>query len=293
MKTTEYARPPARSGSRRHHNPGRARETRRARATREPGAGIRQGSAGAPIDPRIRARRAEVLRGQARRRLRVALGALIVLAVLVGCWALLHSRAFSARVVTVVGAVHTPASEIIAAAGLADHPPLIDVTSAATARLERLPWVAQATVTREWPDGVRIHVVERSPVAAVSDGGRWMLVARSGKVLARVAAPPAAVVHVSSPAAPGLPGTTMPSARPALQVAASLPVAFKSQVASVDAGPRGTVTLHLTSGLTVDLGSTAELERKYEDIAAILAGAKLTSGDVIDVAAPAAPIVTH
>jgi cell division protein FtsQ len=223
----------------------------------------------------------------------MAVAVLTVLMILVGCWALLHSRVFSARVIRVTGAVHTPASEIIAAAGLADHPPLIDVTGAATARLERLPWVAHATVTREWPDGVRIQVVERSPVAAVSDGTAWVLVARSGKVLARVAVPPATVVRVSSPSAPGPPGTTLTSARPALKVAASLPTAFKTQVASVAAGPRGTVTLHLTSGLTVNLGSTAALTRKYEDVAAILAGAKLTVGEVIDVAAPAAPIVTH
>lgn len=245
------------------------------------------------IDPRIRARRAEVLRGQARRRLRVALGVLAALVLVVGGWALLHSRVFSARVVKVVGAVHTPTSEIVAAAGLADHPPLIDVTGAAAARLERLPWVARATVAREWPDGVRITVVERTPVAAASDGSGWVLVARSGKILARTTAPPATLVRVSTLATPGPPGTTLRSGRPALTVAASLPNAFRSQVASVQAGPHDTVTLHLTSGLTVNLGSTVALAHKYEDVAAILSGAQLASGEIIDVSAPDAPIVTH
>lgn len=245
------------------------------------------------IDPRIRARRAEVLRGRSRRRLRVVLCVAAVLAIVAGGWAFLHSRVLSARVVKVAGAVHTPASEIVSVAGLADHPPLIDVTGAAAVRLERLPWVAHATVTREWPDGVRIRVVERTPVAAVADGSGWVVVARSGKVLARATAPPATLVRISTLAAPGRPGTTLRTARPALTVAATLPNAFKRQVASVQTSPRGTVTLHLTSGLTVDLGSTVALKQKYEDVAAILSGARLASGQVIDVSAPAAPVVTH
>ncbi|MGH8980114.1 MAG: cell division protein FtsQ/DivIB, partial [Acidimicrobiales bacterium] len=245
------------------------------------------------MDPRIRARRAEVLRGEARRRLRIALGVLAVLSVAVGCWALLHSRMLSARVVTVVGAVHTPPSQIVAAAGLADHPPLIDVTGAAAAKVERLPWIAHAVVTREWPDGVRITVGERTPVAAVADGSSWALVARSGKVLERTSAPPQSLARVSSTDAPGAPGTSLGSARPALAVAATLPPAFRGQVTKVLEGARGNVTLDLTSGLTVNLGSTVQLQKKYEDVAAILSGAPLASGEVIDVAAPAAPIVTH
>lgn len=266
--------------------PGRER-----RAPKAPGPSPRRAPA-ATIDPRIRARRAEVLRGQARRRLRVALAVVALILLAAGCWALLHSRVFSARVITVVGAVHTPASEIVTAAGLADHPPLIDVGGTTAAGIERLPWVEHATVAREWPDGVRITVVERTPVAAISDGSSWVLVARSGKVLARTDDPPASLVRVTG-AIPGAPGTTLTTGRPALTVAATLPPAFKGQVSSVASVAGDNVTLHLTSGLTVNLGSTASLEQKYEDVAAILAGAHLASGEVIDVAAPAAPVVTH
>jgi cell division protein FtsQ len=246
------------------------------------------------IDPRIRARRAEVLRSEARRRLRVALGALAVLVLLAGAWFALHSRLFAARVVTVVGAVHTPVGQIVAAAGLADHPPLLDVGASAAAGVERLPWVAHATVTREWPDGVRVVVVERTPVAVVraqSASSGWALVDRSGKVLGVDPIPPPGLLPLTVPFAPGRAGSTARGVRAALRVVTSLPRAFAGQVSGVAEDRNGDVTLQLNSALTVYLGSTDQLSSKYEDVAAILAGATLASGSTIDVAAPATPVV--
>lgn len=249
----------------------------------------------AAIDPRIHQRRADVLRRAARRRLRIALFVLGVVLVVAGGWLVLHTRLFAARVVTVVGAVHTTKGEILRAAGLTSHPPLIDVNASAASRIEQLPWVARATVTRAWPDGVRVDVQERTAVAAVAlDPARpsagWAEVDRDGRVLATVPAAPAGLVELSGTGAPGAPGTTLASAAPALRVASSLPRAFAGQVAEVHQHD-GTVTLHLTSPLTVYLGSTDDLAEKYEDVAALLAGAHFTAGQVIDVAVPATPVV--
>ena len=206
----------------------------------------------------------------------------------------LHSRLFSARVVTVVGAVHTPPSEIIDAAGAAQHPPLIDVNGPTAARVQPLPWVAHATVAREWPDGVKVTVVERTPVATVrerSPGSGWAVVDRSGVVLAVAAAHPAGLETIGGVASAGAPGSVIAGVRPALAVAADLPTAFRAQVADVAQDPHGDVTLQLTSPLTVYLGSTGELSKKYEDVAAILAGASLQAGSQIDVSVPNAPVV--
>ncbi|MDA8074444.1 MAG: hypothetical protein M0Z40_04290, partial [Actinomycetota bacterium] len=63
------------------------------------------------------------------------------------------------------------------------------------------------------------------------------------------------------------------------------------QVTSVAEDRAREVTLQLTSGLDVYLGSTAQLAQKEEDVAAILRGAVLQAGSMIDVSAPATPVV--
>lgn len=246
------------------------------------------------MDPRMQERRADVLRQQARRRLRLSLAALAVCLLLAGGWAVVHSRLFGARVVTVVGVPPAERAAVVRAAGLAGAPPLIDVGAGTAAAVERLPWVATAAVAREWPDGVRIAVTARAPVAVVDDGtasGGVAEVDRDGRVQGIVAAAPTGLVSLTGTAAPGAPGTMLGDARAALAVAASLPKAFAAQVTQVQEDPGGDVTLHLTSPVTVYLGSTADLPAKYEDAAALLAGATLAPGDVIDVSVPATPVV--
>ena len=294
---------------------------------------------GPRIDPRLKERRTAVVRQAGRRRRRILLVAVVAVAVVVGAWFFLHTKVLAARVVTVIGSVHTPDAEIVAAAGLGGHPPLIDVdTGAVAARVEQLPWVATAAVSRDWPDGVRIVVTERTPVAAVSatapagpgttgsgaTGGAaaagatpagatpsttattappapstgpkgtaaWALVDGTGRVLADTPSPPTGLVHVVGAGAVGAAGTMLAADRPALVVAASLPKAFAGQVTEVDATAGGQVTLKLTSPVTVNLGTTGQLSQKYEDVAAVLAGAPLTAGDVIDVSVPGSPVVT-
>ena len=51
------------------------------------------------------------------------------------------------------------------------------------ADVERLPWVAHATVMRLLPNRIRVEVVERVPVAFVRDGGRIGLVDANGVLL--------------------------------------------------------------------------------------------------------------
>lgn len=246
------------------------------------------------VDPRMLARRAGVLRAQARRRGRNALFVLAILAVVAGGWFLLHSRLFSARVVTVVGSVHTPVATVVRAAGLESAPPLLDVGAQATAGVERLPWVQSAQVTREWPDGVRVDVHERVPVAVVAGGASpsdLFLVDRSARVVAAVKKPPSGLVEISGGPAPGPPGSVIARDRGALEVVASLPKAFSHQVKGVRAQAGGDVSVLLGSAITVELGPPTDLAAKYEDVAAILSGAQLVQGDVIDVSAPGAPVV--
>ncbi len=107
------------------------------------------------------------------------------LGVLVGGWFVIHTPLFSARSITVTGNTHETAAQVVAEAGLAGHPPLLDVNAgAAAARIEQLPWVRSATVRVSWPDGVHIAVDEEVPrFVASTPGGRWEVLSNDGRVL--------------------------------------------------------------------------------------------------------------
>jgi cell division septal protein FtsQ len=248
------------------------------------------------MDPRISARRTAVLREQGRRRFRGLVVVLGALACLVGAWFLVHTPLFSARSVTVTGNVHETAAQVVAQAGLAAHPPLLDVDAgAAAARIEQLPWVRSASVHVSWPDGVHIAVVEETPRFVVrASGGRWDILSGDGRVLAASATRPPGLLQLTVPQAPGSPGTVLSSKDAAgLRVATTLPASFAAQVSGVTVEPAGWVQLALTTPIVVDLGSVAQLEAKYEDVSSILAGATLHNGDVIDVSVPDAPTVSE
>jgi cell division protein FtsQ len=220
---------------------------------------------------------------------------LAVIVVLFGIWSLLHSSMFSARVVTVVGATHETAAQVEAAAGLTTHPPLLDVNTGAEAKgIERLPWVRAASVSLHWPDGVRVAITERVPQLVMSAaGGRWAELDAGGRVLAVVAARPPGLIEVTGPQAPGAPGTTLGAAdQLGLRIAATLPTSFRAQVTEVKVESADFVQLGMTTPILVDLGDASQLNAKYEDVSAALAGATLHVGDIIDVSVPGAMTVT-
>ena len=249
-----------------------------------------------PIDPRISARRATVRRDQGRRRLRLVIFAAGGLALLVASWFVIDSPLFSARHIAVTGNVHETAAQVVAQAGLASHPPLLDVDAgAAAARLEKLPWVRSASVEVAWPDSVRIVVTEEVPRLLVSvPGGSWATLSADGRVLSVTpGAEPGGLLLMTVPQAPGAPGTVLPARDDVgLRVATTLPASFVAQVTAVTVEPGGWIQLSMTTPIAVDIGTAAQLTDKYEDVTSILAGATLHNGDVIDVSVPDAPTVT-
>lgn len=266
------------------------RETRVASAT-----GVR--AVRPRIDPRIWRRRVEVTRQLGRRRVRLALAVMAVFAVASLALLVLHSGFFSAQHVSVEGSLHEDPSTVAAVAGLAEHPPLIDLDPAAmSARLERLPWVRTATVEVRWPDSVVVRIAERVPVATIGSAPRLALVDGSGRVLAYVAAPPPTTVsleveHTSQHL--GAPGSSLPAVdAPALSVARGVPPVLEGRVRSVMLSARGSVTLDLGQGITASLGTVSQLPEKFEALASVLAGAHIKAPALIDLTVPDEPTVT-
>jgi hypothetical protein len=124
-------------------------------------------------------------------------------------------------------------------------------------------------------------------------GGQWAVLSSAGRVLAVDPAPTSGLIMLTGPQAPGGAGSTLPSAdQVGLEVASTLPASFKAQVTAVGVQPGGWVQLKMTTPILVNIGTASQLPSKYEDVSAILAGASLQAGDVIDVSVPDAPTVT-
>ena len=86
--------------------------------------------------------------------------------------ALITSSAFDVKSVTVKGASHLSADDIRRIAGVAPGDSLTSVSTGEIAdKLKAEPWVASATVEKEYPDTVVISVKERRPIAIVDGGG--------------------------------------------------------------------------------------------------------------------------
>lgn len=243
------------------------------------------------MDPRIGRRRAEVTRAKGRRRLRVVLAGLLVVALAAGALAVLHSPLLSARHVSVVGTAHTTRAAVLRAAGIHGHPPLIDVDpGAASARVEALPWVGTATVSRRWPDSVVVRVTERVAVAAVAAGTASYLVDGTGRILGP--APSTGLPLLRSPARPGRPGSILgPRAHPGLVVAAALARILPGRVQDVVVGSDASVTVDLGGGVRAVLGPASAVDAKLAALASVLTGAAPSGAETIDVSIPGEPTV--
>jgi cell division protein FtsQ len=258
-------------------------------------------AAGAPVrHPLLAARRAAVARASGRRRLRRLLAVLGLGALVAGVLAGLHSPLLAARHVRVLGAAHTTPAQVLAVSGLGARPPLIDVDPGAdAARVERLPWVATASVTRDWPDGVTVQVTERRPVAALPVAGGLALADATGRVLALASTRPAGVnevlgVALATPTRPPRPGMALPAGDlPLLAVAAGLPGSLAAHVRWVQVASSGGVELRLDGGQTVELGSGAQLAEQSVALATLLAKVPMRGIVAIDLRVPDAPVLTR
>ena len=80
--------------------------------------------------------------------------------------------------------------EIFAAAGVTDHSSLLFLDVAdARARLEAIPWIAEATVRKLYPDRLQITITEREPFALWQQQGKVKVIAADGTVLAEKVEP--------------------------------------------------------------------------------------------------------
>jgi cell division protein FtsQ len=249
-------------------------------------------SPGLAVHPRMRLRRIEVRRHASRRRLRRVAAVLGVVVGVLAVATLVRSPLLDVDHVRTSGGEHTTTAMVLAAAGIARGEGMVGVdTGAAERRIEALPWVDEATVTRRWPGTVDIRVTERTATAAVRiTDTRWAEVDDTGRVLAvRDAAPQGmpAVRGVEGRIAEGEP--LPPAAADALRVLDATATAFPGAVAEV--GTDLDVTLGY--GTTARFGTTDHLDEKVSALETVLVRVDLSCLALVDLRAPGSPALTR
>lgn len=238
---------------------------------------VRAGSDAVPPSTRRFMQRAR------QRRMRAALpwavaGGVLALAGLVA-WLLLGTGLFGVSEVRVDGATMVTPVQVREAAAVPDGVPLARVDLAATARrIGKLPPVERATVTRDWPGTLVVRLVERTPVAVVPQGDRFVVVDRSGVAFRTEPSrpPDLPLARVARP------GPDDPETRAALEVLAALTPQLRAALVDVTVEGLARIKVRLTGQRTIVWGDATRGPDKAR-VATTLLG---RNADTIDVSAP-------
>jgi cell division protein FtsQ len=200
------------------------------------------------VDPRLRERRIAVRRAQGRRRLRVVLAVTAVVATAIAVLAVLASPMFAVDDVGVEGAVYSAGAELDAIlAEIEGSPVLLVDVSDAERRLEDLPWVLDARVTRRFPGSVLVEIVERRPMAHFrGNDGRFRVIDVEGAVIAVIDGLPIDYVEITGRGPDLAPGDEAGAAyRGAARLANALPPDLRRRLSSMAVAPSGEISLVL------------------------------------------------
>jgi cell division protein FtsQ len=218
-----------------------------------------------------------------RRRLRAALpwavGASAVTVVAALLWMVYGTSVLGVRQVEVVGTDVLTPLDVAQAAAVRMRQPLAGVDlERIRGRVEALPAVDRATVSRSWPSTLTIEVVERTPVAAVPAGKQFTLIDDEGVAYRTVARPPAGLPLAELAA----PGPEDVNTRSALRVLSALTAELRDQLVSISVPAPSRIRLGLRKDREVVWGDDTQSETKAQ-VATVLLERK---GNTIDVRVP-------
>ncbi|MDZ4177649.1 MAG: FtsQ-type POTRA domain-containing protein [Coriobacteriia bacterium] len=217
----------------------------------------------------------------AAQRTRINVNLILILAGVIGVILLIvgiyRSDLFSIQVVDVTGNTRLTADEVRGLAAVPQDATLLRFDGASVQeRVEDSPWVAEAAVSREFPDTVRIRVDERVPFALVDAGGATYFVVDSiGHVLAEQT-PDETVTVVVIRDVEDLElsvGSRAPSAalRNALAVWEGLGPELRARTRTISAPTVDRTTLITNEDIEIIIGSAEGVERKDTVARSILA----------------------
>ncbi len=243
------------------------------------------------MDPRIQSRRIDVMRAKGRRRLRLLLLIIAVLSLGVGGYFLSKSSLFDVDEIVIEGVSTELEGEVREAADINKGKPLLEVNSSSSSkRIEAIPWVREARISRSWGGTITIRVSTREPVAAFLSEEGWVVVDIEGRVLDKDDELPYDLLPIEEEVGSLSIGEWAPEqVIPLIQVAGTISTELTGDVSSIKGGNQ--IELLLFGGGKILFGDSSDIEEKALAAATILSQVDQSSVLHIDVRAPLTPVL--
>ena len=252
---------------------------------------VTAGTSEAPVidDPVVIVPEASSDDEERRRRLKPwAIGGAVVVALVTGSVALSYTSLFGARTVEVEGEERLGPKQVMRLAKVEIGTNVLHLDEGmAEARLEREPWIRDATVRTSLPGTISISIRERAPVLVLRSGSAGELAAADGTLLGR--APKAtAFPEVSVPEGVELSRERITAVA---DVVAAMVPALRARVDFLTIADDGEVTMIVDGDVDVTYGAATDPLVKAQSLRAILEYADEQGRGLlsIDLSAPAAP----
>ena len=231
-----------------------------------------------------------IVKGRVRLRVWLALGAVVVVALLGGAWLWVRDSSLVAvERVTVTGVAGPDAGQIRSALGVAArNMTTLDVNlSQLRTAVAPYPVVRDLRVSTQFPHGMRIRVVELLPVGALAAGGETVAASGDGTLLHDV--PPGSLPTVPLASFPGGSRVTDQNALNALALLADAPPRLEPRISQATTSPPHGLVVQLRSGPVIYFGPPEGFVAKWAAAAAVLAAPGSADASYIDVSDPARP----
>jgi cell division protein FtsQ len=225
-----------------------------------------------------------------RRPVALAAIAAIALAAMGGWLWLRDSSLVAVQRVTVVGASGPDAGQIASALRRAARGMTTLDVHMGTLRTAVAPFsvVKNLDVSTQFPNGLRIRVIEQLPVAVVVDGTRRVVVASDGTVL-RDAPASSSLPTLSVRALPGGSKLTDAGALAVISVLGAAPYKLLEHVSGASDTAAHGVVVQLHSGPNLYFGKPGDLGAKWTAASVVLADSGSAGAAYIDVSDPYRP----
>tara|TARA_B100000287_G_scaffold225643_1_gene212932 strand:+ start:4770 stop:5447 length:678 start_codon:yes stop_codon:yes gene_type:complete len=214
-----------------------------------------------------------------------------VLSLGVGGYFLSKSSLFDVDEIVIEGVSTELEGEVREAADINKGKPLLEVDSSSSSkRIEAIPWVREARISRSWGGTITIRVSTREPVAAFLSEEGWVVVDIEGRVLDKEDELPYDLLPIEEEVGSLSIGEWAPEqVIPLIQVAGTISTELTGDVSSIKGGNQ--IELLLFGGGKILFGDSSDIEEKALAAATILSQVDQSSVLHIDVRAPLTPVL--